>query len=191
LVTDSRWLFGPEFDSPEFVSNVSLVTAMKEIFGKRAADETFLNPRKRTDIMVLADATVSGVSTEQVDDQSGLAVMKQVLLIELKRGALEITREHVHQASDYVEDFLRSGLLEGAPTFKAFVVGHRISPKVEALREIPPRATIQLATYGQLVRSAHKRLFRLRERLTTRYEEVSGTDLLARILAEPEQLPLL
>jgi hypothetical protein len=164
---------------------------MREIFGKRSLDETFQNPRRRTDLMVLADATVSGVATEQFDDQSGLAVMQQVLLIELKRGALEITREHVHQATDYVEDFLKSGLLDGAPTFKAFVVGHRISEKVEPFREIPPRAAIQLATYGQLVRSAHKRLFRLRERLTTRYEEVSGNDLLARILAEPEQMNLL
>jgi hypothetical protein len=191
LVSESRWLFGPEFDSPEFVANVSLVTAMKEIFGKRALDDTFLNPRRRMDIMALADATVSGVATEQLDDQSGLAVMRQVLLIELKRGALEITREHVHQATDYVEDFLKSGLLEGAPDFRAFVVGHKISAKVEPLREIPPRARIQLATYGQLVRSAHKRLFRLRERLTKRYEEVSGTDLLAKILAEPEQIGLL
>jgi hypothetical protein len=191
LVTESRWLFGPEFDSPEFVSNVSLTTAMREIFGKRSVDGTFQNSRKRTDLMVLADATVSGMATEQVDDQSGLAVMQQVLLIELKRGALEITREHVHQATDYVEDFLRSGLLDGAPTFKAFVVGHRISEKVEPFREIPPRASIQLATYGQLVRSAHRRLFRLRERLTSRYDEVSGTDLLTRILAEPEQLVLL
>jgi hypothetical protein len=191
LVTDSRWLFGPEFDSPEFVANVSLVTAMKEIFGKRASEDTFLNPRKRTDIMVLADATVSGVATEQVDDQSGLAVMKQVLLIELKRGAMEITREHAHQATDYVEDFLKSGLLESTPIFKTFVVGHKISAKVEPFREIPPRATIQLATYGQLVRSANKRLFRLRERLKTRYEEVSGTDLLSKILSEPEQLDLL
>jgi hypothetical protein len=191
LVTESRWLFGPEFDSPEFVANVSLATAMREIFGKRSLDQTFRNPRKRTDLLVLADATVSGVATEQVDDRSGLAAMKQILLIELKRGALEVTREHVHQATDYVEDFLRSGLLDRAPTFKTFVVGHRISDKVEPFREIPPRATIQLTTYGQLVRSAHKRLFRLRERLTTRYEEVSGTDLLAKILAEPEQLDLL
>src|ERR1700722_988165 len=191
LVTDSRWLFGPEFDSPEFVANVSLVTAMKEIFGKRAAEGTFQNPRKRTDVVVLADATVSGVATEQVDDQSGLVVMKQVLLIELKRGALEITREHVHQATDYVEDFLRSGLMEGAPIFKTFVVGHKISTKVEPFREIPPRATIQVATYGQLVRSAHKRLFRLRDRLTTRYEEVSGTALLTKTLSDPEQLDLL
>jgi hypothetical protein len=191
LVTESRWLFGHEFDSPEFVSNVSLATAMKEIFGKRPVDNTFSNPRKRADLMVLADATVSGVGTEQVDDQSGLVVMKQVLLIELKRGASEITREHVHQATDYVEDFLKSGLLEGTPFFRAFVVGQRISDKVEPSREIPPRAKIQIATYGQLVRSAHKRLFRLRDRLATRYEEVTGTELLKKILAEPEQLELI
>ena len=191
LVTESRWLFGPEFDSPEFVANVSLTTAMREIFGKRVSQETFLNPRKRTDLLVLADATFSGVATEQLDERSGLASMKQVLLIELKRGALQITREHVHQAMDYVEDFLKSGLIDGAPSFKAYVVGHSISDKLEPSREIPPRATIHVATYGRLVRSAHKRLFRLRDRLAGRYSEVSGDDLLTRILSEPEQIPLI
>jgi hypothetical protein len=188
LVAESRWLFGHEFDSPEFVSNVSLTTAMREIFKKRSIDSTFENPRKRLDIMVLGDATMSAVATEQVDEKSGLAVMQQVLLIELKRGGSEIDREHLHQATDYVEDFLRSGLLEGNPSFRVFVVGHRISNKVEPARDVGERARIQVATYGQLVRSAYRRLFRLRDRLATRYEKVAGPDVLSKLLAEPQQL---
>jgi hypothetical protein len=141
-------------------------------------------------LIVLSDSSVSGVATEQVDDDSVLAVLKEVLLIELKRGGAEISRENVHQATDYVEDFLRSGLLDGAPSFRVFVVGHRISNKVEPSRDVGPRARIQTATYNQLVRSAHKRLFRLRERLATRYEQVQGSELLQKILAEPEQLRL-
>ena len=189
LVADSRWIFGIEFDTPEFVANVSLSTAMREIFKKRLRGDEIENPRKRADIVILGDATVSGVTTERIED-SGMPTMSQVLLIELKRGAAEISRENVHQASDYVEDFLRSGLLEGAPEFKVFVVGHKRAANVEPFRDIGGRASVQVCTYGQLVRQANRRLFRLKERLASRYEQVTGNDMLNRILAEPQQLPL-
>ena len=193
LITEARWLFGHEFDTPEFAANVSLTTAMQKVFAKRAKDDSFANPRKRADLIVLADATISGVCTEQVDEESGLVAMREILLVELKRGNAEITRENIHQASDYVEDLLRSGLLDGTPYFRAFVVGHSISNKVEPKRSIgenPVLGRVQAVTYPQLVRSAQKRLFRLREKLTTRYEEVKGTDLLSRILSEPRQMSL-
>ncbi len=190
LVTESRWLFGIEFDTPEFVANVSLTTAMREIFGKRLVGGEIGNPRKRADLVVLGDATVSGVATERIEE-SRLPVISQILLIELKRGGAEITRENVHQATDYVEDFLRSGLIDGEPYFRVFVVGHSISEKLEPSRDVGQRATLQVATYGQLIRLANRRLFRLRERLTARYEQVTGSDMLNRILAEPEQLPLI
>jgi hypothetical protein len=190
LVTEARWLFGHEFDTPEFAANVSLNTAMEKVFAKRPKDGSFTNPRKRADLIVLADATISAVCTEQVEDESGLVAMREILLIELKRGRSEITRENVHQTSDYVEDLLRSGLLDGAPFFRAFVVGHTLSNKIEPKRSIgenPVRGRVQACTFQQLVRSAQKRLFRLREKLTTRYGEVKGTDLLNRILSEPLQ----
>jgi hypothetical protein len=193
LVTEARWLFGPEIDSPEFSSNVSPSTAMKKVFGKRVGDHVFENPRHRPDLIILPDATISGVATEHFDEASGLSILRDILLIELKRGDSEIGRDQVYQACSYVEDLLASNLLDGQPYFRAFVVGHRISSKIERVLKIgenPPRGRVEATTYLQLVRTAEKRLFRLRERLTTRYEEVTGTDLLERVLAEPQQLPL-
>jgi hypothetical protein len=187
LVTESRWLFGLDFDTPEFVANVSLTTAMREIFKKRLIGGEIENPRKRTDLIVLGDATVSGVATERIEE-SRFPTMSQVLLVELKRGGAEITRENMHQATDYVEDFLRSGLIDGEPQFRVFVVGHTVSDKVEPQRDLGTRARVEVATYGQLIRLANRRLFRLKERLASRYEQVTGSDMLNRILAEPEQL---
>lgn len=189
LVTDSRWIFGLEFDTPEFVANVSLTTAMREIFKKRLLGGEIENPRRRADLIVLGDATVTGVATERIEE-AGLPTMSEVLLIELKRGAAEINRDNMHQATDYVEDFLGSGLIEGEPHFRVFVVGHKKAANVEPDRNIGTRARVQVATYGQLVRQAHRRLFRLKERLASRYEHVTGNDMLNRILAEPEQMRL-
>ena len=192
LVTESRWLFGPEFDSPEYASNVSLTTAVRELFKKRATDTAFLNPRKRPDLLVLADASVSAVATEQFDDSNGLSTMREILLLELKRGHVEISRENLNQASDYVDDLLSSGLIDGSPRIRAFVIGHRINEKMQTVRTIgdPERGRVCVTTYNQLVRTAHKRLFRLRDQLSGRYQELSTPDLLTKVLNEPFQIPL-
>ena len=46
LVTESRWLFGPEFDSPEYTSNKQLQTAVKKIFKVDSDVELFANHKK-------------------------------------------------------------------------------------------------------------------------------------------------
>ena len=121
LVSEARWLFGPEFDSAEYASNVSLQTALKTLFKKRLDPKAFLNPRKRPDLLILSDSTICGVSTDTYDNEKGLSSLRDILLIELKRGRIEIGREEVHQATDYVEDLTRSGHLDGAPFIRAFV----------------------------------------------------------------------
>jgi hypothetical protein len=111
----------------------------------------------------------------------GLQTLRDILLIELQRGASAISREHVHQATDYVEDLLKCGHLDGPSWIRAFVVGHRADEKVEPSRTIgqnPVRARIDVVTYSQLVRTGEKRLLSLRERLKSRYEEMGASDLL-------------
>ena len=68
-------------------------------------------------------------------------------------------------------------------------IDEKVEPK-RSIGEDPVLGRVQAVTYGQLVRSAQKRLFRLRERLASRYEEVTGTDLRAKVLSEPHQIPL-
>lgn len=191
LVTESRWLFGPEFDSPEYTANVSLTRAMREIFHKRSTETAFLNPRKRPDLLVLADSTVSSVATEQIDD-NGLASMKQILLIELKRGDSEINRDNVNQACDYVEDLLGSGLIDGFPIIRAFVVGHRANDKVQLVRKIGenPEHRVCVTTFNQLVRTANQRLFKLKDQLSSRYDELKTPEIMRKVFSEPFQYPL-
>jgi hypothetical protein len=184
LVASALWLFGPEYDSAEYASNVSLTTAVQQVFGKRVSADAFDNSRRRPDLLILKDATLCAVATETYDDVRALQTLRDVLLIELKRGGSTISRDHVHQASDYVEDLRTCGYLDGPPYIHAFVVGHRASDKIETTRSIgdsPVQARIDVVTYGQLVRTGEKRLFALRNRLRSRYEEISGVDLLRSI----------
>ncbi len=196
LVTQARWLFGPEFDSSEYASNVSLRTATAKIFGKRVATTAFANARQRPDIVSLADATCSVVGTEAFDSaNSNLMRIQDVLIIELKKGRSAIGREEMNQADGYIQDFLGSGALDGTPIFRAFVVGYEIAPKTAREKEIKEesvlRGKVMATTYGQLTRTAHQRLFRLKERIPARYEDVSGADLSARVMQTATQAPLL
>lgn len=195
LVTQARWLFGPEFDSSEYSSNVSLRTAAEKIFKKRLSTDAFINAKQRPDIMALADATCSIVGTEGFDAADPtLTRIQNVLIIELKKGRSAIGREEMNQGSGYVQDFLGSGALDGTPMFRAFVVGHGITPKtsreLEHKEEGVLRGRVQAVTYGQLTRSAHQRLFRLKERIPARYEDVSGADLSAKVMQAPSQANL-
>ena len=195
LVTQARWLFGPEFDSSEYASNISLRNATEKIFHKRVEATAFANSRQRPDIVSLADSTFSVVGTEAFDHaNSNLMRIQNVLIIELKKGRSAIGREEMSQAEGYVDDFLHSGALDGTPMFRAFVVGYEIAPKMSSEKDIKQdgvlRGAVYATTYAQLTRTAHHRLFRLKERIPARYEDVSGADLSARVMNTVSQASL-
>lgn len=191
LVVKARWAFGPQFDSPEYVSNHSIRRAVEEAFGLKVSTESFENPLKRPDLLVADDRTIYAAATTQFEGE--MTKMGDVLVVELKRGNSKIGRAEVNQASNYVEDLLRSGHLDGVPAIHAFVVGHEIDQRVEHKRTVGEgaRGRIEAITYDRLVRTANRRLFRLREHLPKRYEALSGQALLAKALGSAaSQSPL-
>lgn len=179
LITESRWLFGPEYDTHEYSSNITLVNAVEKVFGQKLDKGSFLNSRKRPDLVVLHDASLGVTAIEAFNDSTGLSHLQQVMVIELKRGKKTIGREEMTQATNYVEDLLGCGLLDGPPVIKAYVVGHALDNKTSHSRTIDPNGFVNAATYGQLVRTAERRLFKLREKLADRYEDVPD-DILVR-----------
>jgi len=188
LVTQARWLFGPEFESPEYASNQTLRNAVGKVFGEKIGPEKFLNPRKRPDLLILKDASFSALALETFAGE--LVTTSEVLLIEVKKGRFPIGRNEMQQAENYVQDIRGCGLLDGQPRFRAFVVGHSIAPGTEPIRKLgePDYAVIQAATYTQLTRTADKRLFKLRQKLESRYSaDEAVSPLLARLLKEPTQ----
>ena len=103
LVTQAKWLFGPEYDSPHYSSNVGLRKAVEQVFGTRPSGDAFQNPRKRPDLLVRSDSTVSAVASEDVDPETGIVTCRRVLLVELKKGGFTIGREEMNQAVGYVD----------------------------------------------------------------------------------------
>jgi hypothetical protein len=101
----------------------------------------------------------------------------------------------MNQANGYVQDFLGSGAMDGTPMFRAYVVGYEIQSKTSKENEIKEdgvlRGRVVATTYGQLTRSAHQRLFKLKEKIPTRYDDISGVDLMTKVMQTPTQAPLI
>ena len=195
LVTQARWLFGPEFDSHEYASNITLRSAAQKIFKKESDSSTFKNSRQRPDLVILADSTYSIVGTEVFDSSDqNLSRIQDVLIIELKKGKSKIGREEMNQADGYVQDFLSSGLMDGTPIIRAFVVGYEVDEKTMRNKEIKDgdvvRAKLTATTFGQLTRSANQRLFKLKDKIPTRYDEVAGVDLMTKVMQTASQANL-
>jgi hypothetical protein len=197
LVTQARWLFGPEFDSSEYASNNTLRTVAIKLFKATKEETSFYNPAKRPDLVALSNATVSIVGTEAFDStRDHLATIRDVLLIELKKGQSVIGRDEMNQAREYLEELVTNGGIDGLPMFNAFVVGHEVASNISRQQELKfggdvVRVRISATTYNQLALTANRRLHGLKARIPSRYEEMSGYELVQRVMAEPSQAPLL
>jgi hypothetical protein len=182
LVTQARWLFGPDYESPLFTSNVTIRKVVEKVWGVSAPPASFVNAKNRPDLVFLADRTVSAVATEDdvLDESKALVSLQRVLIIELKRGASTIGRQEMDQATGYVEDLLAPGLLDGSPKVNAFVVGHTVDNRVQRRDLAEGRGRVEPCTFDRLVRTAGVRLFRLRDRVSEQYD-LSGAELADRL----------
>lgn len=193
LITQARWLFGPEFDSPMYTSNITLRNAVDKLFGAKVDKNVFINYKNRPDIIVLQDSTLSAVCTDDFDEQSGLCKIQKILIIEVKRGGFKIGRDEVNQANGYVEDLYSCGLLDGPPYIYAYVVGHEYDSRTSVVRRIGNQVEygkVEVCTYGQLIRTASRRLFGLREQLTEKYKKYSSENLVQKALSKPQQVKM-
>jgi hypothetical protein len=191
LVFKARWLFGPEYESSEYSSNNTLQHTIKQVFGKKVDKSAFVNARNRPDIVVLKESSVHAQAIEGFED--GLSRIKQVLLIEVKRGGFPIGREEVNQADCYVQDIAYSNLMDTTPHVSAFVVGHEIKPKTAKLKEVKDSedektvlGTVRAVTFSTLIDTAEHRLFKLRSRLSERYESKDRDELLDEVLGNDQ-----
>ncbi|MDR2706794.1 MAG: ATP-binding protein [Planctomycetaceae bacterium] len=180
LLVEARWVFGAEFDSPEYTSNEWLVSTAKKLFKRNDSYKPNL-PQNRADIVVLSDSTISLTGTLHFDLDGVTALTDRVLLIELKRGGSVITRGDRNQITGYAED-----IYDMSPrremSVAAFLVGYQSEPNVgdNILRD--GKVKIHVRTFSHIVDTATKRLFRLRDRLREHYEILPDDKLYRGIL---------
>lgn len=182
LIASARWIFGPEFDSPEYSSNSQLQTTVEKVFGKKIDKTLFNNNRKRPDIVVMGNSTFSITGTIDFDHENGISNINKILIIELKRGGFKLGRTERNQAVGYVEDFMNCGTIIGNPYISAYIVGESFSEKIQPIQTIENEnkvemGKVQICLFSQIVDSSERRLFNLRSILNDRYSDISGIEL--------------
>lgn len=186
LISQAKWLFGVEFDSPNYTYNRTLSTVMQELLRGQRNIIPDINWAKRPDLVIGDDYTLSAVCTEEADSNEVFSINK-ILIIELKRGGFAIGRKEINQAEEYVDDIYKGNKLNCHPIIRAFVVGDSVSPSISVRKTQEDYGEVYAYTYSQLVRTAEKRLFNLKEKLTARYEQMGYKDQLSEILGEDIQ----
>lgn len=175
LIADSRWVFGPEFESPEYLFNRQLQTAAKKLF--RLEDAYFSHPNSRPDLIVNVEEqetySLSGVE----DISSGVVRMRKILLVELKRGGFRITQKERNQAFQYVEALINTDAVDKNTETVTYVVGASIDNEISRETTVSSGHILRVVSYAQIVDTANNRLLRLRDRLNSRYEDKTGQEL--------------
>lgn len=173
LVLESRWLFGPEYDSAEYTSNKSVTTCLKKFFMIKSSASI----SKRPDIVIAPDSSLCNF--ELCDFTPTVAVPKNLLLLELKKGDFPIGRDEMLQADEYITLLNgEAGIYHEVPTITSYVVGNSIKQNTEE-RMIGKHRIIP-TTYNHLVITAKKRMLNIRDKIT-KYDTFETHELLKSI----------
>lgn len=186
LVAQAKWIFGPEYDSDEFTFNRTLKTVIKDVF-KSIKYKEINEPNRRPDLVIFEDITVAGYQLEDYNNETELNECKKILIIELKKGGFEIGQEEMSQAQKYVNAIFKSSSINAKPTITAYVVGSKVSDDIERDIKLGETKNIHVCTYSQLVSTAGRRLFRLKEILNDRYINMATENIVTKVLKEPKQ----
>jgi hypothetical protein len=169
------WIFGPEYEAVDFRSNRSLATVVREMLGGSSQPVGTIRP----DFVALPDSSIGLYAADAYDDSGEVAGISRVLIVELKRGGLRLTRKEVSQPEDYVSG-LRSGHhVQNATRFDVFVLGSQIGDDAADARTLgptdSPHTRIHPFTYARILKRAHARTFHLLRKLRDAFPE-SGPD---------------
>lgn len=189
LISQALWLFGIEYDNPNYTFNRRLSTVMKELLDGELKEDTTINWNKRPDLVIASDHTISATCIEEIDE-NGISCVERILIIELKKGGFKVGRNEIGQAEGYIESIYKGNKLNAKPKIKAFVIGDSVDPSTSHHKKQEDFGEVFAYTYDQLVRTAEKRLFNLKTKLEEHYNQFNGEDYVNMILNEPEQLKL-
>ncbi len=175
LIVQGLWMFGPEYESIHFRSNKALSTIIRELLQGKL-NRPLTNPRRRPDIVVLPDSTVSVHASDAFNENSEVDGVDKVLIIELKRGGKSIGVEEYRQGDDYARELQKSGKVQSTTKISVFVLGTEVDRDVADDTE-RGNVTIRARAYSIILSRAHARTFHLIEKIKEVKEDLLDLDV--------------
>jgi hypothetical protein len=167
LFEQGLWIFGPQFETVEYVSNRRLKTIVdKFLVGK---SDKLVEPTTRPDIVT---SPVGVWDSSRFDSDGNVVGSERVLILELKRGGFNVKQGEVDQARDYALELRRAGAIQSFTELDCIVMGSTVESLVSTLSIQDQGIKVVPRTYDTVLRQADLRLFNLRKRI-----EELGADL--------------
>jgi BMFP domain-containing protein YqiC len=156
------WIFGPEFESIEYISNRTLTSVIQQLFG--SSDSAGLN---RPDFVVLPDSTVGLYSFPRFDDDDGEEIgPDKITVVELKKPGVPIGKAEKDQARDYAYELRDRGHIKTFSKVTCFVLGETIVPNYEdTMSDWEGRLKVKPLTYETVLGRAKSRSLKLYDRV--------------------------
>jgi hypothetical protein len=156
------WIFGPEYESVEYMANKSLSTIVEKFFKGKGIE--LKSPSKRPDFVALPESSIAIYSADDYENGE-VSGIRKILIIELKRGGSFIGIDEKRQAQDYAIEIRNSGRISPKTEIVCFVLGANIkkgageeSTEGDYIRVIP-------RTYNIVLRQANARTFNLIQKI--------------------------
>ncbi|TVU89673.1 ATP-binding protein [Vreelandella titanicae] len=161
LFYQGLWIFGPEYETIEFTSNIGMTKVIQELF-----KSDIKGSRNRPDFAILTDSTVGSYSYHKYDEDGGEVGIERLVIVELKKPGIPISTDEKAQCWRYVSELLRRGLISEDTKVTCFVLGSEIDTfERGARKENNDRCTIQPLGYQVVISRAKSRLLKLYDRV--------------------------
>jgi Histidine kinase-, DNA gyrase B-, and HSP90-like ATPase len=188
LFEKGLWIFGPEYESIQFMSNRSLATVLRKLIGDKEIKSKI--PKNRPDFIALSDSSIGLYSQSSFDERGEVKGLGKILIIELKRGGFKISRKEMLQALDYANEIIKSGKCQTNTIITAFVLGTTIETDAKQQLKEGDQTIVQSETYSTTLQRAHARTFNLLKKIEKAKEFELYDEEIEEVLSSPEKLEL-
>lgn len=155
------WMFGPQFESIEYTSNVGMTKVIQKLFkiprGKGS--------RNRPDFVALPDGSVAFYGRPAFDEDFEQSGIDHVVIVDLKTTGLPLGSAEKEQVWKYVKELRSQGALMPSANVDGFVLGDCIAPGENEPTKHGDNVKIVPMLYSTILARAEKRLLTLHERV--------------------------
>ncbi len=155
------WMFGAQFESIDFTSNVGMTQVIKTIF----KDENGKGSRNRPDFVALPDSSVGFYARPSYDENHDEDGVDHLVIIDLKTTGLPLGGKEKDQVWKYVKELRAKGYLKKHSKVDGFVLGDKIEPGEGEPRREGDEVKIYPMLYDTILVRAEKRLLNLHSKV--------------------------
>ncbi|WP_320188503.1 ATP-binding protein [Agrobacterium rosae] len=155
------WMFGPQFESIEYTSNVGMTKVIQKLFNLPEGRGS----RSRPDFVVLPDGSVGVYGRPSFDDEFEQDGIDHVVIIDLKTTGLPLGSKEKDQVWGYVKELRKKGVLGSHVKVNGFVLGDQIASGETETTRHGDTVNIAPMLYSTILARAEKRLLTLHERV--------------------------